>query len=536
MNRMYSLGIELSTQSAKLVVLDLLTAQVVYTGSFNFDNTFPNYNTVGGVLPSDTADIRQTSPFMLVSALEYAFAKMVDNHIDLSCVKSIKTDCMQHCTVYTDSRFGDILGRLKPGQDLVEQIGPCITRNRVPIWEDRSPVKEVAFLSEQLKEKGGISAVTGNRSELRFPAAQILKWATESPRAYENTSHIFILSAFITSIMAGRIVPVDTGDGWGTNLNHMEIHRPGWSKDVLAVMDACLNRVGIKSSLDDKLGEMTHYDDQVGLISPYFVEKYGVDPNCIILAGTGDNPATLLGCGGHMVISLGTSYTVNGVMDRIVPSMRHEYNIFGYTREKAMALSVITNGGKVHAHFFEKYMGNEIENKENATSWQAYEKKAGSVDLKEDEKLMLPYLMDESVPLKRSGIFRDGFSGDGAGTNIRALHLSQVLSIKRHAGHLGRTNGLCIAGGGSNNRLMAQWIADAFDIKTYLISGGDTAAPLGCAISGAVSISENDYRKAANRFVKIEVPSICHPISENVEAMKTLLCRYGELEKRYSLT
>jgi xylulokinase len=468
---------------------------------------------------------------MLIEALDYGFSKMADDGVDLSRVKAIKTDCMQHCTVYTDSRFNNIIRGLKSDHDLLQQIGPCITRIQSPIWEDRSPIQEIEFLKEQLKEKGGISVITGNRAELRFPAAQILKWARESPRAYKNTSHIFLLSAFLTSILAGKICPVDTGDGWGTNFNHMKIDQPAWSKDVLTVADSYLNRIGITSSLKDKLGKMTHYDDQLGLINPYFVQKYGIDKDCIILAGTGDNPATLLGCGGRMVISLGSSYTVNGVMDSIVPSLTHEYNLFGYTKGKAMALSVITNGGKVHEHFFEKYIGNKGKDKEKAASWQAYEKVAGSVELKEDEKLMLPYLLDESVPLRKRGIFRDGFTEDDACVNIRALHLSQVLSLKQHASHLGRMDELCIVGGAAKNRLLRQWIADAFSAKIYSISNADLAAPIGCAISGAVSILGISYKKAANRFVKIDEASVCRPISANVGVMKHLIHRYRELEK-----
>jgi len=51
MNNMYSLGMELSTQSTKLAILDFKTTEVMYTVSFNYDDTFPEYHTSGGVLP-----------------------------------------------------------------------------------------------------------------------------------------------------------------------------------------------------------------------------------------------------------------------------------------------------------------------------------------------------------------------------------------------------------------------------------------------------------------------------------------------------
>ena len=43
---------------------------------------------------------------------------------------------------------------------------------------------------------------------------------------------------------------------------------------------------------------------------------------------------------------------------------------------------------------------------------------------------MLPYRQSESVPLRPSGIIRQGFDEGNARTNIRALSVSQVLSLR----------------------------------------------------------------------------------------------------------
>ena len=121
---------------------------------------------------------------------------------------------------------------VQASRNLVEQISPCISRSVSPIWEDRSTGKEAEYLTEALKDEGGILNITGNRAELRFPASQILKWAKENPEEYENTSNIFVLSAFITSVLSGKISAVDTGDGWGANLNNLDIDNPGWSDKI----------------------------------------------------------------------------------------------------------------------------------------------------------------------------------------------------------------------------------------------------------------------------------------------------------------
>jgi xylulokinase len=527
---MYAIGIEFSTQSAKVIVLDLDDTKVAFTRSIDYDTCFPAYGTKGGVLPLPAQDVRHTSPFMLLEALDCLFDMMTAEGLDLSRVGAIKVDGMQHCTVYVDGSFSEGLKSLDAKGTLVGQLGPCITRKTSPIWEDRSPVAEAEYLTESLKDQGGIDSLTGNRAELRFPAAQILKWSHGSPKEYEQTSNIFILSAFVSAILAGKILPVDTGDGWGTNLNHLDIYHPGWSDSLVSVMEAFVERRGLHTPLMDKLGRMDHYDAPAGFINSYFVQKYGVSPRAKILIGTGDNPATLLGCGGHMVVSLGTSYTVNGVMAAIAPSADEEYNVFGFTRGKAMALSVFTNGAKVHETFLHRYLNIPLNQKPKPSDWSDYAREAGGLQLSSDENLMLPYLFDETVPLRKEGVIRDGFGEDDAKANVRALHLSQILTMKLHANHLGDVDELCIVGGASGNPVLRQWIADAFHARTYSIHNADSAAPFGCALSGAVTALGISYGEAAKRFIRKDRASMCDPNPENRDAMIHLVERYRKLE------
>ena len=86
----YSLGIEFSTQSTKLVVLDLNNYGIAFSDSFNYDQAFPEYNTEGGVLPSPDEEIRHTSPFMLIESIDLAFKRLSESGIDISSIKAIK--------------------------------------------------------------------------------------------------------------------------------------------------------------------------------------------------------------------------------------------------------------------------------------------------------------------------------------------------------------------------------------------------------------------------------------------------------------
>jgi xylulokinase len=47
--------------------------------------------------------------------------------------------------------------------------------------------------------------------------------------------------------------------------------------------------------LKEKLATAVASHTSVGCISNYFVERYGFDPQCRVIAFTGDNPASLAG-------------------------------------------------------------------------------------------------------------------------------------------------------------------------------------------------------------------------------------------------
>jgi sugar (pentulose or hexulose) kinase len=144
---------------------------------------------------------------------------------------------------------------------------------------------------------------------------------------------------------------------------------------------------------------------------------------------------------------------------------------------------------------------------------------------------MLPYLLDESVPQRSRGIVRDGFDDRDAEADIRALHISQALSLRLHSNHLNYAGALCVVGGGSKNRFLKQMIADVFDASIYTIRHADFAAAFGCAISGAKTLLRVSYEESASRFIQVDRASMVDPIRGNQTAIQALLCKYAALEK-----
>lgn len=66
----------------------------------------------------------------------------------------------------------------------------------------------------------------------------------------------------------------------------MDIHTKKWDQRLL---DTC------GPDLATKLGATIPSKSEVGLISSYYVERWGFNANCKVIAFTGDNPASLIG-------------------------------------------------------------------------------------------------------------------------------------------------------------------------------------------------------------------------------------------------
>jgi xylulokinase len=149
---------------------------------------------------------------------------------------------------------------------------------------------------------------TGSDAFERFTGPQIRKFFKTEPDAYKKTSGIALVSSFMASLLAGKIAPIDFGDGAGMNL--MDIRKKNWHADALKAT---------APKLKGKLPPLAASGQVIGKVSPYFVKKFGLESEARATVWTGDNPASVLGLGlikpGQVAISLGTSDTFFGTME-----------------------------------------------------------------------------------------------------------------------------------------------------------------------------------------------------------------------------
>jgi xylulokinase len=464
------LGLDSSTQSLSAVLIDCDSHKVIYEKSLNFDRALPRYKTRNGVLPNRDPLIKHSPPLMWIEALDLLLAQMKSDGMPLGEILAISGSGQQHGSVYLNDKAADALANLDSKKSLAENLHGVFSRKTSPIWMDSSTAAECAEIRKKL---GGIkytASRTGSDTFERFTGPQIRKFFKTEPKAYAKTSSIALVSSFMASLLAGRIAPIDFGDGAGMNL--MDIRKKIWSHEALKAT---------APDLKNKLPPLATSGNVVGKVNPYFVNKYGLNPEALATTWTGDNPASVIGLGlikpGMIAVSLGTSDTFFGSMQKCLTDENGEGHVFGSPAGDYMTLICFKNGSLAREKIREHY---------GIKDWNEFGKLVASMPPGNDGGILLPWFEPEIVPrINKPGIHRFDLDEKNVAANCRAIFEAQAISMKLHSQWMGvEPTKIFATGGASNDRALLQVLADVMNCRVLRIEVSKSAA-LGAALQAA---------------------------------------------------
>jgi xylulokinase len=511
------LGLDSSTQSLSAVVIDLDTRKVVCEKSLNFDKALPQYKTQNGVLPNRNPLVKHSSPLLWADALDAIFAALKKDGVALSEILAISGSGQQHGSVYLNEKAANALASLDPKKSLVENLAGVFARKTSPIWMDSSTAAECAEIRKKL---GGIkftASRTGSDTFERFTGPQIRKFYKTEPKAYDKTASIALVSSFLASLLAGKIAPIDHGDGAGMNL--MDIRRKNWNHDALKAT---------APGLVKKLPPLAESGHVIGPVSPYFVNKYGLNPEALATVWTGDNPASVLGLGlikpGQVAISLGTSDTFFGTMEKCQTDENGEGHVFGSPAGGYMTLICFKNGSLAREKVRELH---------GLKDWVAFGKLLAQTKPGNDGAILLPWFEAEIVPrVNQPGVHRFDLDEKNAAANCRAIFEAQMLSMRLHSQWMQVAPEQILAtGGAANDRALLQVLADVMNCRVLRIEVSKSAA-LGAALQAA-----HGWLVAADKNPKWEklVAGFCNPVpGSEIRPDKKAAKIYDKLLEKYA--
>ena len=464
------LGLDSSTQSVSAVVLDTASGSVIHEEAVHFGSDLPDYGQPSGFIPGGEGGEVHSDPLMWLDALELLFERLTASEVNLGEIAAIAGSGQQHGSVYLDEGFADTVRNLDADRTLKSQVLSHLTRQTAPIWMDTATSEECAEIARAAGGNAEVCSRSGSIAIERFTGPQIRRFAKMHVDAWELTGVIHLVSSFMASILAGRSVPIDHGDGAGMNL--LNLASGDWDDTLL---DATV------PGLREKLPPAQASSTIAGTVSSFFVEKYGLSADCEVVLFSGDNPCSLVGMGasrpGKVVISLGTSDTLFAAMPEPRTDPNGYGHVFGNPMGGFMSLICFLNGS----------LARERVKDDLGLDWADFNREGlAKTPIGNEGRLMLPFFGPEITPrVDSSATVSLGLDSVEPAAVVRAVLEGQFLNMKVHSRWLGvDPETIYLTGGASRNDGIAQTVASVFGVPVSRLSVTGSAA-LGAAMRAA---------------------------------------------------
>ena len=449
---MLTLGIDSSTQGTKAVVYDVGLGGSVFSAAVNYGRDLPEFGAPDGFLPNDDTRIRRANPEMWVRGLELVLTRLRDSGAPMDEIAAVGGCAQQHATVFLSE---DGVAGLRSGN--VESS--WFSRKVSPIWMDSSTSDEVMALDSHFGRS--LQDRTGSPAIERFAASQIMRFAREEPEAYSRTVRIHLLSSFLTSMLVGMDAPVDVGDGAGMNL--VDLKTLEWDREVCDFA---------ASGLLGKLPRIHCPGDAPLRLASRFAE-FGLRPGIPVAPFTGDNPASLVGCGaeksGCAVISLGTSDTFFAAMPEFRTDPDGCGHVFGNPCGGFMSLACFKNGS----------LARDRVRRDCGVDWKFFDETAFELTPSGNcGRRAFPYFETEITPKYDATGIEANFDWDAAPpeVKIRAVVEGQIANIRERTRWIGDFKTIYVTGGASRSRGILSVVNEMFGAEVKTLDATDSAA------------------------------------------------------------
>jgi xylulokinase len=448
-------GLDVSTQSCKLVIIEPASGEVVHLDRVEYDRDLPAYGTVQGAVPGLGEGVSESDPLMWIEAVDTLLGRLSPAGVPCQTIRGISVSGQQHGLVALTAEG-------------------ALARSRSKLWNDVSTAEECRILTEGV---GGIEAMiqeVGNSQRPGYTASKILHMARNEPEHFKQARTLFLVHNYInwhlTGGAQGGVAVMEPGDASGMALWHPGTRQ--WSRRVMEL---------IHPELPEMLPPIHPSDRPIGTVSPSLAARFHLPTDCMVDAGSGDNMYGAVGTGnvrpGLLTVSLGTSGTAYTLLKEPFIDPSGEIAAFADSTGRHLPLLCVSNLANGYDAFLE----------EHGLSHQGFEELFLMGTPGSGGRVILPWFQGERTPdLPEAAPLYFGFGVSDFRPELlaRALVEGHILSLFDGFQRLPVTpTEIRLTGGLSHSGAWRQTIADVFDIETVPVQG--EGAALGAALHAA---------------------------------------------------
>jgi xylulokinase len=496
-------GLDVSTQSCKLLIIDPETAKIVFVDAVNYDDDMPEYNTKNGVIQGLGEGVSESDPAMWLKAVDRVFASARKDGVHMDRIRCISVSGQQHGLVAL-------------------QADGKLARHRSKLWNDFSTLEECELMTEAVDGIDNMIAEVGNSQRTGYTAAKIFHMRRHEPEAYQKSATLFLVHNYINWYLTGGVRVMEPGDTSGMALWNPKTGQ--WSEKVIQSID---------SQLKDKLPPLKPSDETIGAISQSLVEKFGFSPQSRIDAGSGDNMFGAIGTGnvepGIVTISLGTSGTAYTYMEEAYIDPSGEIAAFCDSTGHYLPLLCVSNLANGYNDIVKQY----------SLTHDQFDKLLDRTQPGNGGRLLIPWYMGERTPdVPQAAPIYFGFGLNDFSKEIlcRAVIEGHILNLYNGFEKMPvEVKEIRLTGGLSRSDTWCQIIADVFEAETVPVEG--EGAAMGAALHAAwVWKKENEGSVSivdvVKPFVVLNEKSRRQPVQKNVQVYRKQKALFDGLSKR----
>ncbi len=449
MEREQYLGLDLSTQSLKAVLIDVARASVVCEESISFDDDLPEYGTQLGILAGQPAGVAE-APVLLWRDALIRLVELLSAEVNLSTLRALSVGGQQH-------------GLVSLGEDGEP------SRLNAKLWNDVSTAPEAEQLERVIGGREATIAHIHNTVRPGYTASKVLHLKLHEPEIYRRTGQFLLPHNYINYLLTGRAV-MEYGDASGTAL---------WDPVARQWSEPAIEAVG--SELRNKLPDVLPPDRSIGHTLSELAGQCGLPPDCVVDAGSGDNMYGAVGTGnvmpGLLTISLGSSGTAYTVLAEPWWDAAGEIALFCDSTGAWLPLVCTSNLAGPFENLLATFR----------LDYAEADRLAAALQPGAEGRLILPWFGGERTPDVPEGqpvFFGFGPDDYSAEKLCRPLMDGVLLNLAEGCRRLPvRATEIRLTGGLARSPVWCQALADIFDLPVVPLAGEGVA--LGAAIHAA---------------------------------------------------